>query len=172
MNLGATHVRQRNVALARLHLGLGSDLFAQAQSRDFLPELMRHQARASIITGELDLAREQIDESLRLARELHSRSEEGSSLRVLGQISQAQGNWAEAKHYLTQSVVILAEVGEEYELARSRHALALVLHKLGQIEEARPLLSQSLDTFTRLEAQVDLTAVQNLLAQLDTGIAR
>lgn len=168
MNLGATYVRQSNVALARLHLDLGSDYFAQAQSRDFLPELMRHQARASKIAGELDLAREQIDESLRLARELHSRSEEGSSMRVLGQITQAQGNWAEAKHYLAQSVVILAKVGEEYELARSRHALALVLHKLGQNEEVRPLLSQSLDTFTRLEAQVDLTAVQNLLAQLDS----
>jgi predicted ATPase/class 3 adenylate cyclase len=167
MNLGATCVRQGNVVLARSHLKASEGYFAQAQSRDFLPELLRHQARASLIAGELEAARGQIEESLQLARELHTVGEEGISLRVLGQILHRRGETVEAENYLRQSVAMLAELGEEYELARSQHGLARLLVEQGKVEAARPLLTQATETFTRLEAVVDLAAIEELQEQLD-----
>jgi tetratricopeptide (TPR) repeat protein len=163
-------VRQGHIALARSHFEASEGYFAQAQSRDFLPELLRHQARASLIAGELEVARGQIGESLRLARELHTLGEEGISLRVLGQVLQRQGETVTAETHLQQSVTILAELGEEYELARSQLGLARFLYEHGKVEAARPLLAQATETFTRLEAAVDLAAVQELQGQLNTVI--
>jgi len=93
--------------------------------------------------------------------------EEGISLRVLGQILHRRGETVEAENYLRQSVAMLAELGEEYELARSQHGLARLLVEQGKVEAARPLLTQATETFTRLEAVVDLAAIEELQEQLD-----
>ncbi len=168
MNLGATYVRKEEAASARTHLNEGQDYFSQAQSRDFLPEMMRHQAKASMIVGEISLAKEQIKTSLQLAQELNMKGEEGISLRVLGQILQAQGQLVEAEISILESVEILTAVAEEYELARSHYGLASVKFELNKRDEARPLLMMAAETFTRLQAQRDLKAVHALLAQLDS----
>lgn len=166
MNLGATFVRQGNVAKAREHLHNSQEYFAQAQSRDFLPELMRHQAEASLIAGETSLALEQATQALALAQELNMRSEEGIVLRILARVSHGQADLVLAKAQLDESVLILAEAAEEYELARSRYWLAVIVVEMGDFVAARPLLSQSAATFQRLEAQADLTAVADLQSRL------
>lgn len=167
MNLGAAYVRQNDVEKARQHLQWGQGFFEQAQSRDFLPEIMRHQAEASLVAGEPGLAHEQVLESLLLARELDMPAEEGMSLRVSGQIAYEKGKPAEAERDLQQSVTILIEVADEYELARSRYWLAMVLYASGKLEEARPLLSQAAATFARLEAEQDYAAVRDFQAKLN-----
>lgn len=166
MNLGATFVRQGNVAKAREHLHNSQEYFAQAQSRDFLPELMRHQAEASLIAGEGSLALEQATQALALAQELNMRSEEGIVRRILARVAYGQADLGLAKVQLDASVLILAEAAEEYELARSRYWLAVVLVEMGDFAAARPLLAQSAATFQRLEAQADLTAVTDLQGRL------
>lgn len=166
MNLGAAHVRQGNAEQARHHLQLGQAFFEQAQSRDFLPEMMRHQAEASLVAGELMLAQEQVVASLALARELDMPAEEGMSLRVSGHIAYEQGRLAEATRDLLQSVTILREVADEYELARSQYWLAVVMQASGNLQEVRPLLFQAAATFARLEATRDLTAVQEFEKKL------
>ncbi|MBX3057386.1 MAG: AAA family ATPase [Anaerolineae bacterium] len=166
MNLGAAYVRQGNAAQARHHLQLGQAFFEQAQSRDFLPEIMRHQAEASLVAGELVLAQEQVAASLTLARELDMLAEEGMSLRVSGHVAYEQARLTEAARDLQQSVTILAEVADEYELARSQYRLAVVMRASGNLQEIRPLLAQAAATFARLEAARDLTAVQEFEKRL------
>jgi class 3 adenylate cyclase/predicted ATPase len=166
MNLGATYVRQGQVAAGRAHLQASQDYFAQAHSRDFLSEMWRLQAEASLAADEVVLAVEQGTQALALARELHLRSEEGVALRVLARAAYCQAELERAAAQLQESVAILTEAAEEYELARSRYWLAVVLAEMGRGREARPLLAQSAATFQRLEAQVDLTAVTDLQARL------
>jgi tetratricopeptide (TPR) repeat protein len=166
MNLGFTYVNLEDGENARTHLQTSQTFFEQAESREFLPELMRHQAEASLLVGEVDQAQSQIADSLRLAKELEMRGEEGISYGVQGRVAYECGDLALAEVSLRQSTQHLAQVEDEYELARSRYWLAVVLQASGQLDEARPLLAQAAATFERLEAGQDLTAVQKCQAQL------
>lgn len=166
MNLGYTYVNLADGANARTHLQTSQTFFEQAESREFLPELMRHQAEASLLVGEVDQAQAQIAESLRLAQELEMRGEEGISYGVQGRIAYERGNLALAEKSLRQSTQHLAQVEDEYELARSRYWLAVVLSQSGQLDKVRPLLSQAAATFERLEAARDYTAVQEFQATI------
>lgn len=168
MNLGWTYTHLGDIKQAKENLAASQTHFEQAQSREFLPELKRHQAEAALLADELDLAAQHIQESLRLAQELDMRGEQGTSMLVWGRIAYAQGDLATAQERLQASVAILQEVAEEYELARSHYWLAVILVELGKIEPARPLLAEAAHTFKRLDVSHDLTAVTTLQAQLDT----
>ena len=128
--------------------------------------MRRHLARAALIAGDMPEAEAEGREALRLARELSMRSEEGCSLRVLGEVAREQGSLAEAETHLAESVAILEEVADEYELARSRFSLARVQAALGKRAAARAALERGLEVFERLEAAMDLKAARALYEEL------
>ncbi|NJN54976.1 MAG: tetratricopeptide repeat protein [Anaerolineae bacterium] len=166
MNLGYTYVNLEKVEDARSHLQASQSYFEQAKSREFLPELLRHQAEASFLADELDLAQSQIENSLKVAQELETHGEEAISRGVQGRIAYARGDLLAAEESLRVSVESLFQIEDEYELARSRYWLSVVLVELGNKVEARPLLTQAAAAFERLEAQADLTAVTHLQNRL------
>jgi tetratricopeptide (TPR) repeat protein len=96
------------------------------------------------------------------------RSEEGNSLRVLGKVTIARGDYEQAEQYLIESAAILEEVADEYEWARSQLLLAQLYSKLGKRDLAQPLLTKSQEVFHRLEAAIDLRAVQKLNQEIST----
>jgi tetratricopeptide (TPR) repeat protein len=167
MNLGAAFIRKGRADQAREHLHISQNYFGQAKSRDFLPEMHRHLARAALIAGEPGQAEAQCQEALRLARELSMRSEEGCCLRVLGEIAREQGRLDQARTVLEESVHILQEIADEYELARSQFSLARVYAALGLRPQARELMEQCTGVFRRLEAAMDLLAAEVLVQSLD-----
>jgi len=167
MNLGWTHAKLNEVQEAREHLDASQRYFDEGKSREFLPELWRHQAEASLIAYEYSLAEKQINESLKLSRELKMRNEEGMNFRIAGRIALSQFKMEEAIMALQQSVSILTEAEEEYELALSQYWLAVAFVAIDTVEQAMPLLDQAEETFNRLEAVHDLTNLHNLKAQLD-----
>lgn len=168
MNLGATFVRKGDADTAWNHLQRSRALFEQGKTREFIPELLRHEVEALVLQDDWVRAEELVLMSLALARELDMRSEEGMSLRVYGRIRQALGDGATAVSLLEQSITILQEAEEEYELARSRLALAQLLLVLaqGEMVSVRGLLDEAEATFTRLEAHLDLALVQALREDL------
>ena len=165
-NLGAVHIRRGDARAARRHLRISHDYFVQAQSRDFLPELHRHLAEAALLDGDLAEAEAQGRRALDLARELSMRSEEGNALRALGQIVAAR-SLDEAEARLQQSIAILDEVGDEYEMARARLFLAQSYESRGSDKEALTALQQCLPVFERLEAAMDLSAAQALAKKIE-----
>lgn len=165
-NLGATFIRRGEIEAAREHLRASQAHFEQTHSRDFLPELQRHLAEAALASGDLIDAEHQAQQALQLADELTMRSEAGNALRVLGEISSAQRRWAEAEQQLRASLAILDSTDDAYEAARTRLALARVILNLVQREEARSVLDQCLEVFTRLNAQLDLAAAHALREEL------
>ncbi|MBN2391054.1 MAG: AAA family ATPase [Anaerolineae bacterium] len=174
MNLGATLVqqgekdgdRERFVAQAREHLEASLACFEQIQARDFLPELYRYFAGAALLADELDAAWEQDQRALHLARELQNRSEEGICLRVLGEIATARGRLEDAAAHLTEATAILDELGDAFESACSRLALAQAY--AAQVEPAAGLvaLEQCIPVFERLDAHLDLAHARDLREKL------
>ncbi len=166
MNLGATYVHQGDPILGLQHLELSQSFFAEAQSRDFLPEVLRHMAEAHILMGAFVDARTKIDEALSLGRELNARGEEGCALRVQGQIALSHRELEQARTLTAESVAILEEIADEYELARSRMALAGILGELGEIEAGVEQLTLATAVFKRLDASADLQKAKTLQAKL------
>jgi class 3 adenylate cyclase/tetratricopeptide (TPR) repeat protein len=162
MNLGAVCIRRGEADRARPHLRAGQDYFERGNMRDFLPELRRHQAEAEALAGDLDEARRLGEQALSLARELAMRGEEGASLRVLGEIATAQQRHTEAEAILSESIAIQAQLGDEYETARSRLSLAETWATQGKRGEAHDLLTQCLPVFERLQAALDLAAARRI----------
>jgi tetratricopeptide (TPR) repeat protein len=161
-NLGAAFVRQGDVATARHYLDKSRGLFEKAQARDFLPELHRHLAEATLLTGDLTTAETEAEEALALARELAMPAEEAGSLRVLGDIARQQEETAVAIERLEASVAILQDVDDEYQLAHTHLSLAQAYAAAGQNSEAQELLQQCLAVFERLAATMDVAAVRAL----------
>lgn len=161
-NLGAAFVRQGEAETARHYLEMSRELFEKAQARDFLPELYRHLAEATLLTGDLTKAKTEAEEALELARELAMPGEEAGSLRVLGDIARRQGETDLAIERLEASVSILQEVDDEYQLAHTHLALAEAYGAAGRNDEAHELLSQCLAVFERVGATMDMTAVRAL----------
>ena len=162
MNLGAAFGRQGGVEKSREHLASGLEYFTRANSRDYLPELHRRLAETALAADEPVEAEREASEAIRIARELTMRGEEGSSLRVLGTARKAQGDVAGAEQSLVESLSVLTEVEDEYELARSQLALASVLAIQGRVREAADLLRQCTEVFERLEARIDLAEARSL----------
>lgn len=169
MNLGAAQLRRNALEAAAAHLRQGQALFEQTKSRDFLPELLRHQARLELHAGRLDEAAAKAAAALTAARELGMRGEEGIALRVLGEIAHEQAHLPAALDHLRESVRLLGEVADDYELAHSRLALARALEAAAERPAALALLAEAIPVFARLEAEVDRQAAAQLHAQLSAA---
>jgi tetratricopeptide (TPR) repeat protein len=167
MNLGATLVRRGEFGMATDHLDRSLGCFTTADARDFLPELYRHFAAVALGVEDYVLARERGGAALQLARELAMRAEEALSLQILGEIARAQGDLALAEGHLTESLAILEEVRQEYELACARLSLAGVRLRQGRSETAGTLLAQATEIFKRLEARLDLAAAEQLRQEME-----
>ncbi|MBL8057721.1 MAG: tetratricopeptide repeat protein, partial [Anaerolineales bacterium] len=168
MNLGDTHLRQPDVETAFGHLHLAQKLFAQTGSRDFLPELHRHLARAALLSGDMAQAEADCQTALALAEELNMRGERACALRVLGEVDLSRGRGREAERALAESVALLAEAADDYELARSRFAWGRALIRLGRPAQALVQLAEASAVFQRLEADVDWRAAEALRVLLET----
>ena len=162
-NLGATYIRRGEPGEALQHLQTSQAYFEQAGARDWLPELFRHQASAYLLNGDWDAAQPRARQALDLARELSMRGEEGIVLRVLGEIAAARQQLETARQNLQASLEILAEVGDEYEHARSQLALAQVFTAPEDRPARRDLLEQCLPVLERLGAGQDLAVARSLL---------
>jgi len=161
-NLGAVYVRQGQAAPAREHLSTSQQYFEQAKVRDFLPEMHRHFAEAALLAGDLRDAETHAQQALSLSLELSLRSEEGNSLRVLGEIALALGQLAQAEEHLRSSRAVLDAVGEVYESARTALVLAKLHRAQGERDKGLMAIGQCLPIFERLEAALDVAEAREL----------
>src|SRR5690606_13623348 len=93
--------------------------------------------------------------SKELASEMGVRGEEGSSLRVLGEIAAAGNRLEEGESYLKQSITMLQEVGDQFEQARSQLSLAHLYEQWGKPGQAKAALADCLPIFEQLDAALE-----------------
>ncbi|MCW1967218.1 MAG: AAA family ATPase [Anaerolineae bacterium] len=123
-NIGAALIQKREIALAREHLNTAQGIFAEANLRDFLPELWRLFADASLTAGEWQRAIGEAEQGLTHARDLQQRAEEAHILRILGEAWLKLGEIAQAKTLLGLSYAAHHEMGNAAEAARVAGLLA------------------------------------------------
>lgn len=136
MNIGAAYVKLGNSGQARTHLKTAENYFAQAEVRDFLPELYRHLALMWLRAGEFGEALLDVKTAISTAQELGMKGDEGVARRVLGQIEFAQHHYTQAYNTLKQSLELLTAAEDRYETAQTQMALKEVCKAMGQKEEA------------------------------------
>ena len=162
LNLGATHVRRGETAIAFEHLERSRELFAQARVRDLLPEMHRRLAEAHLSLGATAEARREAETSHALAKDLAMLAEVGLALRTLAVISAEERQIDEAMALLKQSIAMLSEVGDNYGLACAQLCLAELHSSRGETELAAALLEKCRPVFERLGAAHELARAQSL----------
>jgi tetratricopeptide (TPR) repeat protein len=169
-NLALLYISQEKWAEAQASLSRSEAIFADLDSDEYLPELARRWGEYYLGVGESDQALDHALRSIELGMELGSLLEEGLSCRTLGQVHLARGEWEPAEAALYQSLQILTDLGSEYEIAKTQLLLIRLAVESGSVadreDEMRDYLAQAVQTFERLDAQVDLTEARDLERQL------
>ena len=163
MNLGATHIRRREIQAAFEHLEQSRDLFERAKNRDLLPELHRRLAETYLADGDYVAAREQAELSLAVGRELSVPGEQGLTLSVLGEISAAAGKIDEAESHFEQAITLLKDMGDNYGLACAQLSLAELKSTQNDQTRQLELLRECLPVFERLGAEIEQRRARALL---------
>lgn len=140
----------------------------------FLPEVYRRQALVHLCTGDLKTARQLVDRSIALADEIEMALERGIALRISGQISQACETWAEAETAFRESLDILREQGNQYEMAETLYQLGRLYRSETGDEDwadgaragaarAELVLGKARDIFKQLGAKRALARVEEAI---------
>jgi predicted ATPase/class 3 adenylate cyclase len=166
MNTANTLIQRGELEAATGRLLMAEDYFERAQLRDLLPELYALSAELALRQGHPDEARSHGRRSLDLARELEMPPEEGHTLRLMGEIAQAQQQFEQAEQQLQAADAILTDAGDEYEIARARLSLARLYAAQEQTEPALAALTSAEEIFQRLGAALDLEQIQTLRQEL------
>jgi predicted ATPase len=139
----------------------------QIGARNFLPEVLRLAAEASLAVAMHDQAEAYAQRSFNLANELGLAIEAAIAQRVRGQIALAQGQLDLATELFEASGASLEKLDNRYELAKTRRWQAALAQAYHQHQQAAGLLKQAEQIFRELDAQRDLLLVQEALLALD-----
>jgi DNA-binding CsgD family transcriptional regulator len=116
--------------------------------------------------GNLDTARASARQALNAATEPRQPLALLQAHRLLGELDTAIGNWDDAERHLLESLRLAEACAAPFERALTLLALAGLRMATGDVPEARSLLDDATDTFTRLEARPALTRAEALAAEL------
>ncbi len=95
--------------------------------------------------GEYQAARLAHQESLNLARLAKERGAEAQALERLGDLSRLEGDYIVAETEYREALRILRELNYRQEIAGALHDLSYVTMQVGEIQNARTLLEESLE---------------------------
>jgi tetratricopeptide (TPR) repeat protein len=150
-------------------LGRSERQFKQIESDLFLPEVYRRQAVIHLNTGQLEMARQLVEQSIALATELDMALERGISLRVRGQIDLASEQWEQAEVALRESLKILQEQGNRYRMGETLYHLGRLYWAMARGEgpeaaaKAKSALERARTIFEDVGAERDLARVKEVL---------
>ncbi len=89
-------------------------------------------------------AKQRLQKSLALCREIGDRRGEGFAIFALGELTHASAAYAEARQYFQESVEIARQAGNRWGVGIGLDYLGYVVRELGDLEEARRLHLESL----------------------------
>jgi tetratricopeptide (TPR) repeat protein len=162
--------------LAEVHLGLSEikeaedwltevEQLAQATGvREQLPETYRYWALVRLAQGQPTEAMACAEQSVSLAREFQSYNDEGTGLRVLGQMQWANGQREAALASFEKSLQVLGD-RDPYEAARTKVEWAKCLKSNGDAEQSATLSQVAQSAFRKLGARRDLANLEKGLTE-------
>ena len=161
-NLGAVHIQRKELAQASEQFQKSLACFAEAQSRDIFPEVHRHLAEIAWQGGELAEAEAEGQRSLALAEELQAENEGASPGGCWVSWRWNAADLPAAAAHLNASLATLDALGETYQVACTRLALARLALANQEPAAARSELDACEPVFARLDAAPKLVVVGEL----------
>jgi class 3 adenylate cyclase/tetratricopeptide (TPR) repeat protein len=159
LNLGELARKTSDLPAAIDYLTRSRDAMEKLGAVEDLPEVYRQLAETYLAANDLPAAYQHGAHALDYARKTGNRLEEGIVHRVLGQIAEEQSQPDRALGHLTQSRIILEELGSEHELALTLIEEAALLESEAQCET----LKRAREILRRLGAS-EAEGVKRLMA--------
>ena len=147
------------------------ELMDRSGAVDDLPALHRRKAESLMTLGRSEEARELARAALASAEEMGNPLEVANCLRVLGELSAADGKQDEAIGLLEDGIERLRTLGAPYELNQTLQVLGRVLLEAGRRDAAIERLTKARDGFRRLGARRDARRAQEELAAATGQVA-
>jgi tetratricopeptide (TPR) repeat protein len=166
-NLGQAYCRRGDLASASSTFAEALELCRAAGDRRQRSVLLWRTAELALVSGDPDRAQSLADESLRPARELGLKTEEGEALRVHGLAEAARGRLDAARAAFDAALEALAGGEEGYELARARYHYGRFLLEHGDVTAAADMLRAAAKVFRRLAIVADAEEAIQLLLRLE-----
>jgi tetratricopeptide (TPR) repeat protein len=173
MNLGRLYLFQERWPDSARHLNAAVSFYEEAGARENfnLKDTYYLQGVLALEQGQIEAAQQWAKRSLDLLREA-TRTEQGNSPEwgnyevLMGRISLAKEDMANARRYLDRAVTILQDGGQAIEAARALYWRARTALKQNDLNEAKQDLETSRTVLEQLGATADLQRVDKQLAEL------
>jgi predicted ATPase/DNA-binding CsgD family transcriptional regulator len=159
-------LRQADMAGART---LFADARSLLQSKGDSAELARtlsNLAMACIFTGELDLAREHLEESLRVGQRAGAKRSVAGTLWVLGLVAFFAGDLDEAEDRASESLRISEEIGDRKLAAFLEAALGVIELERGRFAQSRGRLGTGLAISVEMGDRMNTALILEALCRL------
>jgi tetratricopeptide (TPR) repeat protein len=117
------------------------------------------------LAGEVDQARQTLEEGLEIADRCGARYYVGWAHRFLGEIA-LRANPARAVSHFEKSIAVLQEIKAENDLALAYAGYGRLQKQQGQLAQAREYLTKALEIFERLGTLIEPDKVREILAKL------
>ncbi len=140
--------------------------FERIKSRNFMPEVLRLAAEATLALNDPDQAADYAARSKELAEELGMAVEAAVAERVQGQIALHTGDLAAAGLRLAHSSAALEQLDNRYELGKARFCQARLAYADNRRQDALRWIEQAVQAFSELDAQRDLEQARAFEAAL------
>src|SRR5262249_51482004 len=115
-----------------------------SESKQIRARVLRRTGYLSYRLGDLEIARELLEESIVISRKCADKQNLAGALAGLGLVLSRQKDTSYADKLLHESVRIAREAGDTWTIANALHNLAHIIHSQGRPDEAHRLLTESL----------------------------
>jgi tetratricopeptide (TPR) repeat protein len=171
-NLGQAYHRLGDLVGAEQAYERALQASEQSGDRRVATVLLWRMAELALDQGDLARAREKLDQSFALAREVGLRGEEAQAFRVEGLLRAAKGEPEQAHDCFEQAMVLLQDLEDSYNLARVRFHYGRCLLAEGATESAVSHLKAASRVFRKLGIVGEAQEVHRLLFRQEMGADR
>ncbi|MGC9396701.1 MAG: adenylate/guanylate cyclase domain-containing protein [Anaerolineae bacterium] len=166
INLGEVYRAQGELNQAIAHLEEGLRITQGIGAKDSEAECHRQLAECYLGIHAPERALAACEKALVYAKSIGNRQEEAAIYRVIGKAQTEMRNISEALNNLQQSITILRELKQEFDLGTALFDYAYVLKDASKPAEASTALTEALTLFERLELPQEQERVRVALGEL------
>ncbi len=167
INLGEVYRAQGNLDQAIVHLEEGLRIAQDIGAGDAEAECHRQLAECYVEIGASQQALDACEKALVYAKSMGNRQEEAAIYRVAGKAHTDLQNMPAALRHLEQSIAILRELKQEFDLATALFDYARALKNAREYAVARVALAEALALFEKLQLPQEQERVRAALDDLD-----
>jgi tetratricopeptide (TPR) repeat protein len=160
-SLGEAFSEQRQIEEALKHFKTCEKMAAVLDDQLLLSQVLRNVGVVTQKKGDVQEARNHLEKALELATELEGKEMLGLTYRAIGELDSSTV-WDTSKAEIEdtaelsfqKALKIFKSIGNEFEVARTQHALGNRMLERGDISGGKEMLEKAMEIFVRLESKM------------------